>query len=197
MHNNKGYSLIELVAVLSIFVILVVLSANYIIGGLRSNTFAYEQDAAVQNARKANSIMVVEVRKANQSARGDYLLDTVQPQSFVFYSDIDDDNITEKIRYFLQGSTLKRGLIKATGTPLQYLSANETISTVSDYVNNQSLAIFAYYDKNNNLLVDPVTYKRSIRMIELNLKINVTPSRAPLDYYVKSYIELRNLKDNL
>ena len=36
-----------------------------------------------------------------------------------------------------------------------------------------------------------------VRLINVILKINVTPLVAPNDYYVETDIQLRNLKDNL
>ena len=39
---------------------------------------------------------------------------------------LDDDGLKEKIRYYLTGTTLKKGVIKPTGSPPVYLSANES-----------------------------------------------------------------------
>jgi type II secretory pathway pseudopilin PulG len=195
--NQNGYSMIELTVVLSIFIILLFMATEFIIQGLRSNTFAYEQDAAVSNARKVVDSLIKEVRKANQAETGVYLLETVGPQTFTFYSDIDGDNKTEKIRYYLDNRTFKKGVIKATGTLISYPAGDENITTIANYVNNGSTPIFQYYDKNNNLLADPGTFKRSIRMINISMMINVTPERAPADYFVRANIQIRNLKDNL
>jgi prepilin-type N-terminal cleavage/methylation domain-containing protein len=195
--NNQGYSLIEISVVLSIFLFLVILSTEFIIRGLKSNTFADEQSTAVQNARKAADIMVKEIRKANQAENGNYLLATATPQSFIFYGDVDDDDKTERIRYYLDGTNLKRGIIKATGSPIGYPTANESISVLANYVNNNSDPMFYYNDKNNIQIADSTAGIRSIRLVKLNIKINVTPATAPNDYFVKSNVMIRNLKDNL
>jgi len=195
--NNKGFSLIEITVVLSIFIFLVIISTEFIIRGLRSNTFAYEQDAATQYARKSVDVMVKEIRKANQAENGNYLLETVSPQNFIFYADVDNDDKTERIRYFLENKYLKRGIIKATNSPLEYPGANENISILSNYINNNSEPMFIYIDKNDTQLANPATFMRNIRMINLNIKINVTPDRAPNDYIVRANVQIRNLKDNL
>jgi type II secretory pathway pseudopilin PulG len=195
--HQKGYSMLELVVVLSIFIILVFIATDFIIQGLRSNAFAYEQDTAVQNARRVADSLVKEVRKCSQAENGFYLLDTVNIQSFAFYSDIDADDKTEKVRYFLDNTTFKKGVIKATGSPIAYPIGNESITTIANYMNNGSSTIFEYYDKNGVKLIDPTSSIRAIRMIRLNMKINVNPNRAPDDYFVRANIQLRNLKDNL
>lgn len=195
--ENSGFSLMEIMVVMSISLIFIFASADFIIQGLRSSTFIYEQDLAVQNARKAQDIMVKEIRKANRAENGEYLLDTVSPQTFTFYSDADSDGATEKVRYFLDGDILKKGLVRATGTPIGYPAANEEISTLANYVNNQAEPIFYYYDKNNGLIANPPANKQSVRLIEISAKINVTPERAPKDFYVEADVQIRNLKDNL
>jgi prepilin-type N-terminal cleavage/methylation domain-containing protein len=197
LKNKQGFTLLEITVVIAIFISLSIVAADFIIGGFKGNIFGYEQDAAVANARKATNAMNKEIREAAQSVRGDYLLDTVQNQTFTFYSNIDSDADTEKIRYFLDGTALKKGIIHPTGTPMEYQGASESVVKIADYINNQAMAVFTYFDKNNNQISDPTTYKKNIRLVHIMLKINVTPERAPTDYIVDTDIQIRNLKDNL
>jgi len=195
--RNNGFTLLEVLVVLSISTALVMLVAEFIISGYRANLFGREQDLAIQNARKVNKILVNELREAIQSERGDYILDLTEDNQLSFYSDIDKDSNVEKVRYFLDGTVLKRGLINPTGDPLEYLLENETISEIAEFLNNQSEPVFTYYDTSNNIIADPSTNKTSIRLVHISLKINVTPAIAPMDYYVEMDAQLRNLKDNL
>jgi hypothetical protein len=60
-------------------------------------------------------------------------------------------------------------------------------------MNNQEDTIFTYYDSDHseaNIIND-------IRLVNIQLKINVTPNIAPNDYWARTDIQLRNLKDNL
>jgi len=196
-NNIKGFTLLEIAVVVAIFIALSIVGADFVISGLKANIFGYEQDAAVSNARKAINVINQEIREAAQSDRGDYLLDTVATNTLTFFSNIDTDVNAEKIRYFLDGTSLKKGVIHPTGTPLEYQSANEVVTKVADYINNQSLAAFTYFDTNNNQITNPTTYKKNIRLIHITLKINVTPNRAPIDYIVDTDVQIRNLKDNL
>lgn len=173
------------------------MGSDFVIRGFKSITFAYEMDEAVKTARGVINFIIKEVRKANTSDCGDYLLDQVNQQTFSFYSDIDADGLSEKVRYYLENGKFKKGVIKPAGSPLAYVSGNEIKTVAANYVNNQAEPIFYYYDTNNNIIADPVANKHSIRMIRISLKINVTPAIAPSDYYVDTYIQIRNLKDNL
>ena len=195
--QNSGFTLLEIIVVLAIFIILALISSDYITQGLRSITFGYEQDTAVQNARRVMNQIIEEIREASQSDLGDYLLATVEPQNFSFYSNIDDDLNVEKVRYFLDGGVFKKGLIEPSGSPLEYLAGDEVVAEVAQDVNNQSEPIFRYYDTDNNIIADPPANIGGIRLINISLKINVTPEKAPQDYYVNADIQIRNLKDNL
>ncbi len=194
---SNGFTLIEVFFAISITVLMLFAASNFIIQGYKANIFGAEQDLAVQNARKVGQKMVREIREATNSDRGDYLMDDVQQQTLSFYSDTDKDDDVEKIRYFLDNNTLKRGIINPTGNPTEYLSSNEIISEMAEFVNNQGEEIFTYYDTNNALISDPIANKDKIRLIHISLKINVTPTIAPNDYYVEMDAQVRNLKDNL
>jgi prepilin-type N-terminal cleavage/methylation domain-containing protein len=195
--NNQGFTLIELLVYMLIFSSLVFLSSDFIINGFRSTTYGIEQEEATRVARKTVDQMTLEIREAKTSSCGDYLLDDVSSQNFSFYSNSDDDSVIEKIRYFIDGNELKKGVINATGTPLTYSVSDEIISVVAEYINNQTITIFTYYDTNQNLIINPSGDKNKIRLIKIYLLVNVTPEIMRADYIIDMDIHLRNLKDNL
>jgi prepilin-type N-terminal cleavage/methylation domain-containing protein len=197
LSNRQGLTIIELMVAISIFTVFVIAASDFIVRGLQSNVFGYEQEDAVANARRAAGVMVEELRRAANSAKGDYMFDTVATGTIIFYADTDDDGLTERIRYFADGINLKKGSIAPTGTPLAYNQADEKINTFAIYLNNQSMSIFNYFDTNNAAIANPAANKTKIRLIRTTLKINVTPERAPADYFYNADIQIRNLKDNL
>lgn len=194
---KAGFSLVEIMVSFSILIIVTVIAGNFIMQGLQSSAFGYEQDTAVSSARNILNEIGEEIRESNQSDAGDYLLDIVNEQEFSFYSNIDDDVYIEKIRYFLDNNIFKKSVIKPSGSPLEYNVSNEVIEEIAQYIENQSLAIFSYYDQDNNLIADPNSDKNKIRLIKVLLKINVTPEKMPNDYNVIMDIMIRNLKNNL
>lgn len=193
----QGFTLLEILVVMSLFVVMMIMIGDFIVQGLRASIFGYDQDEAVKNARKTMEQLTREIRESASSAAGNYVFDTVATNTLKFYTNVDSDSLTERVRYFLDGSVLSRGVVKASGSPLAYSDADETVSEVARYLNNEGTPIFTYYDTNNALIADPAANKNDIKLIHLLLKVNVTPARAPQDYFVETDIQVRNLKDNL
>jgi prepilin-type N-terminal cleavage/methylation domain-containing protein len=92
-----------------------------------------------------------------------------------------------------QDNTLKKGVIKPTGSPVTYPAGQEKITTVSSYVRNAP-PIFSYYDSSGNQLTsNPATVSQTT-MMKLFMVVNVDPNRPPSDYQLEQYVQLRNLK---
>lgn len=191
--KQKGVTLIELLVYITIMLMVFSMGYDFIVRGFTSTTFSSEQEEAIDNARKTVEILSEEIRGANNSDNGSYPIETMDEQEFIFYSDIDDDDSMEKIRYYIDttDNTVKKVLTPA-GPSSDYSGASET-STVASYVNNVSEPLFLYFDRNG----DESSVINDVRMVGIQVKINVTPERAPNDYYVETNVHLRNLKDNL
>lgn len=189
--NKKGYSLMELVIVISIFIVLMIVGSDYIVRGFKSIAFENEQTSAIAQARKSINIMATEVRKIRMSDKGDYPVSSTTPQFFSFYADIDNDLSAEKVTYFASSSKLYK-TVSQPGALLDY-TGTTTTSELADFLNNQTEPIFSYYNASNTV----TALINQIRLVNINLKINVTPEIAPNDYYVETDVNLRNLKDNL
>ncbi len=190
-NKQTGFTLIEVMVVISITTVLVFMSMDFITMGFRTARFTKEQDTAVQIARNTMQMLVREIRGANTSERGDYPLILTDDDELIFFSDIDNDNEFEKIRYFLDNSQLKKEVTEP-GALYDYTEI-PTNTIAAEYVNNDSEAIFIFYDENYS----ETDIINRIRLIKVVLKINVTPAIAPNDIYVSSDVNLRNLKDNL
>ncbi len=187
----SGFTLIEILVVLAIFLLVFLIGAEFIIKGFKSISFGSEQETAISNARRAMELLSTDIREARSSEKGDYALSTNEEQNFIWYGDVDNDDIAEKISYLLSDTILKR-VVTEPGPDNNYDQAGAT-TTIAQYVNNQAEPIFIYYDSDNN----ETTAMNNIRLIRIKLKINVNPEIAPQDYYVESDVHLRNLKDNL
>lgn len=188
---NAGFTLLETLIAMSILLIVFVLGSNYIITGFKSFAFGSEQEEAISTARRSLEIMTKEIRGANNSNQGEYPIQTMDSNDFIFFSDIEYDGDFEKVRYFLDGTDIKK-TVTEPGSSNDYSGIGVT-TIIGRYVNNQDESIFSYYDRDYTETTD----LDSVRLIHIVLKINVTPERAPNDYYVETDVHLRNLKDNL
>ncbi len=197
----SGFTIIEMLIAIFIFLLITTFTTSFVVQNFKVNRFALEQSEAINNARKGMDIIVKELREASPSENGSYAVASALDQSLTFYSDIDADESVEKVRYFLEGSELKRGITEASGFPPIY-DGIEDINIISEYVRNGSTPIFYYYNANyptdtqNNPLPTPAEVNQ-IRLVRIFLEINVDPGQAPEHFILISNTQLRNLKNNL
>lgn len=155
-----------------------------VVSSFQTNIFKYNKSASdsLQNSQDSRSIirvMVKELRSAKQGSDGSYPIVQAGTSTLTFYSDIDADGVTEKVRYFISTTTtpftLQKGIIKA--------GAEETFSILSYNIQNgTSTDMFEYYGLSSSIA-------ESIADIKM-IKINLLNSRL-----YTSQVLLRNLKD--
>jgi len=203
IQHQKGFSLAEVLVVIFAFSFAIVTLSNFIISSYHAYNYSFQQIAAINEARRGVEIMVKEIREAKSGDDGSYPLVQAGDLQFIFYSDIDRDAITERVRYFLDGSNLKKGVVKSSGDPPQYVLSTETVSVLSQYVRNAaSTPIFTYYngdwpaDTTNNPL-PTLTRLSETKLMHVDLIINVDLNRLPDNFELGSDAQIRNLKTNL
>ncbi len=155
---------------------------------------------AQKDTRNALASMSAEIRSASPSSVGAYPLAETATSSFTFYSDIDGDGLKERVRYFLNGKTLKKGVLEPSGNPLSYNPVNEIISDfVKNITNGTSSPIFAYYDDSYDgstaPLPSPVNIL-SVSLVKITAVVDSNPGRAPIPLTLTTQMSIRNLKDN-
>jgi prepilin-type N-terminal cleavage/methylation domain-containing protein len=195
--NNSGFTLVEILFTISIFVVvfstLTLFAKNiwtysaFISGGLEN----------VDASRNALKTMTTEIRTASQAENGSYLVSQATSSSFSFYSDINMDGLKEKVRYFLDNGSIKKGVIKPTGTPYSY-NSTETITTMASYITSSS--IFYYYDENYDGTTAPLSFPiniPNIRLVKIVVTMDKDINRSPAPATMTTQVSIRNLKDNL
>ncbi|MBI2122469.1 MAG: hypothetical protein HYT98_05150 [Candidatus Sungbacteria bacterium] len=197
---KSGFSVIEIsvgIFILTLMGIAVysfqkdVFSLNRIISGSLT---------AQDEARRALKSMSAEIRTASPSSLGAYALVQTATSSFTFYSDIDDDSFKERVRYFLDSTTLKKGVIKPSGAPLTYNPANEIISEIVHDAINATTSIFSYYDTDYDGTTQPLAEPidiAAVRLVKITVAIDKDPQTPPGPMTFTIQVSIRNLKDNL
>jgi len=202
INNQFGFSMLEVVIAVTIFAIIIIAWNNLIIGTYKSSSFGQEQLEAIRQAQKGIEQITKEIREMSTSANGAYALELAGDNELIFYSDIDQDVLTEKIHYYISETNLYRSVIEPSGNPLVYNSDDAVTTILAQYINNSSTPMFTYYngdypfDTVNNPLPAPARLIET-KLMHIFLRINITPERAPNDFDVESDIQLRNLKANL
>ncbi len=198
--TKKGFTVVELIIVLSIMMLLVVVVSTFQKDIFSLNTNVQSNLNAQLDARHLVKVIVTELRKTSQSPLGSYPIELASTTGVTFYTDVGNNGTIDKVRYFLSGSTIRRGVITPSGNPLTYNSGSEVLTTIMDsVVSSSTLPIFQYYssayDGTNGALATPVDIA-SIRLVKINIIIDKDPNREPAPLVVTSNVTLRNLKDN-
>ncbi|MEI6650684.1 MAG: prepilin-type N-terminal cleavage/methylation domain-containing protein [Candidatus Moraniibacteriota bacterium] len=195
-----GMTLVELIV--SIFIMTVGM-AGFSMLFLRSwnmNRFILETGVASAAASRGVDKLVSDLRKIRQGDDGSYPMVLGNGLELTAFLDIDNDGTTERIHYFLQNGSLKRGVAKpdTTHQPVSYPSG-ETVTTIANFVvNTVDKPIFYYYNDNypgdtvNNPLHTPVAVQ-DVRLVKVRLIVNINPNRAPEETTIESFAEFRNL----
>jgi prepilin-type N-terminal cleavage/methylation domain-containing protein len=197
---KKGFTLVETIFAVAIFTAIV-----GALGAFQRDVFFFSDVLQiglnnVSEARKVLRPFVGEVRGAQPSNLGGSAIESAQQKSFIFYTDANADGLKERVRYFVEGETFKKGVTEPTGNPFVYNPSNEKItSVVSDVINEQTN--FSYYDSNYNgtTSTPPLAFPVSpsdVRLIRVDLTIDSNPDRAPSLMTITTQATVRNLKDN-
>ncbi|OWK26768.1 MAG: hypothetical protein US76_03550 [Parcubacteria group bacterium GW2011_GWA2_38_13b] len=109
-NQNFGFTLVETIVVVAIFGMVMLAVSGFIIIIYRAQNFNFEQSVAINEARRGVEVMVKEIREAGTAENGSYVIEKAEDNEFVFYSDIDNDDSMERIRYFL-GPTARTGVM--------------------------------------------------------------------------------------
>jgi len=320
----NGFTIIETLVAIAVFTLIWGATMSMILLVYRTQGFAMEQAMAIDEARRGVDVMAKELRQARYGDDGSYPLEKAASKEIIFYSDVDNDGQTERVRYYLAtvssdaqtkecvsnsqggscsvsftnyltgtlksaqvrvstegyygtssrysrfridggtpadmclgcsecanawqgtqtydvtsaaadnsiqfslsstnsvkpwcdwinpdhsikgkfefsfteeipnvGNELRRGVIEPSGSPVSYPLNQEQSSIITSYVRNAP-PIFTYYDKNGAQITSDPSMLRDTKMVRLFMVVNINVNRAPDDYDLEQYIQIRNLKE--
>lgn len=197
--DKKGLTLIETVVAVAVMTILMGMITLFIIRSFYLNRFAIEQGlnaAALQNAIRS---FTTNLREAKQSDEGGYMIESGDDFEMTFFSNIDDDDGTERLHYYFESGQLKMGVTEPVGSPVSYPAGDDEIRTVGNgVVNTASQPIFYYYtrdypeDLTNNPLTTPVNPQQA-SMVKIDLHVNVNTDQVPDSMRMETFVRPRNI----
>ena len=137
----------------------------------------------------------------SSSATGAYPIAAAATNTLSFFTDPNGSGVQDQITYSLIGNKIYRAVIIPSGSPLSYSVANQSTTTlISNVRNSSSTPVFEYFDDTYNgtgsALSQPVTIS-AIKLIRMNLTLDVDPNRSPVPVTYSANMSLRNLKTNL
>lgn len=198
-NSQAGFSLIELIAAISILVMMLAAVWVFILRGYEFQELELQQIVNQEEARKAIETMAKEIREADQADNGAYAIDTATATTFIFYSDIDNDDNREKVEYRLEGTEIIKEVYEPSEFPVTYPSEGEE-TVVAQNIQNEAVNIFNYYDGSYTGSEDPLAFPvniTNIRLVQITVIIDNNPNREPDAFTLSTDVQIRNLKDNL
>lgn len=199
----SGFTIIEVVVSIAILLMIGLGIITFERSVLTNTKVLQAELNSGQQIRRTLAGFVADLRSASPSSAGAYAIDTAATSTLIFYANVDNDASIERIRYFVATGTLRRAVLKPTGTI--YNVANEKFSTIiNDLANPTSTPIFTYYDSGydgfTSSSTDPLPIPiniPSIRMAKMSIVVNPNGVRAPVMQTYTTQVSIRNLKDNL
>lgn len=198
--NDRGFSMLEMIVVLGLFIMFSAAMAELLIWGNHGKDIVFEQLSKQNDGRIASQSFLNDLRRSSYSSIGAYPIELAGANQIIFYSNIDTDSWKERVRYFVATTTLRRGITKPSGNPLSYNSVDEVVTDVAHDLNNTT-TIFYYYDQNYDGISNtssmsfPVDIAK-VRMIGIKLWLDLRPNVSPAPLFIEGKTEIRNLKSN-
>jgi len=194
--QKNGFSVLEAVVTVFIFSIITGIFVVYIVRSYESYYLLSNSSKIQEKARQSLYNLSKEIRSAKQGEHEEFPIAEASEQSLIFYSNIDSLPDIEKVSYSLEGSNLKKNIIKPSGGT--YLGPGHETIFLSNVIN--SGPIFNYFDKDYNGSGSPLNFPvdiNEVTYIEISLSIDDDTEEPPGPQEFKTGICLRNLKTNL
>jgi len=179
---NSGMTLIEIMVAVGILAAITLAVTFFALDVSDFSVNLGRNLSAQQEINLTFGILISEIRSIGPAEDGSFMIGQAATSSFSFYTDIDGNGSFDKVRYFLDKGTFKKGVIKPSGVPAGYDPVSETISeTIHNVIlPAASTTIFAYFDKDYSGAGSPMALPVNISQIRL-VKVDITIDETPLD----------------
>jgi type II secretory pathway pseudopilin PulG len=200
INNKKGFTILEAVMAMGVMLIVLLGAASLLSYSFRYNGVIWDQLEAQNDGRKVLQNVVDLVRRAEESNIGGFPIESATTSSLVFFANADADVDRERVRFFLSGKTLFRGITQPSGNPPRYTGTEELVELAHNVANiSEKVNLFEYFDENysgtSTSLVSPIDPVR-IRMVKVSIELEKDPTRSPVPFHAESMVQIRNLKEN-
>jgi prepilin-type N-terminal cleavage/methylation domain-containing protein len=199
---KSGFTLVETLFTIFIFSLLMMGTTLMMKDILSTSRQQLDMMTNTDQARMIANNFVTELRNATYGANGAYPINQAGDNQVIFFSTgIKNNGTISRIRYYISGNTLYKGVTNPAGSPLSYNGQPETITALSTEMSMSGNPLFYYYDGNyngsGNSLSQPVNIN-VVKFIKINLVVlKELTANSTNTFTVSAGASLRNLKNNL
>jgi prepilin-type N-terminal cleavage/methylation domain-containing protein len=190
--NERGYSLVELLVVISLTSMLAVPLIVFSYKGLTSYEFLQAQSNTSTELSTLSQRMAKVVRGATS-------IISAQPNTLTVYGYFSPQDTTVKqIRYFIVGNNLEIGVTPPSGTApnFTYPAANEVVTVTRVDLAMGSTPMFTYFDDSGAQLPNGFANSQ-IKEIGIYVAANPRAKQLSVPISLTTRVTLRNFKTNL
>jgi len=191
--NKNGFTLIEVIISIAIFSMLILATNLLFISLYRQQGASMAITERTQSMNVLIGRMSKEIREGNVGEKGQSFFAIAEDKTLAFYSDVDNDDVTEKVIYALTGTDLKKTVIEP-GADLEYGGTGVT-SVVCVDVRNDATPIFTYYDDNYTGSEPALSGSFAvvdIKLIGISLTGNIYSQNQTHTIYIQTKVQVRN-----
>lgn len=191
-----GFTLMELLVSIAIIAIVLPVLMNSIVALYRANGDTIARTTALTQGTYGVRAVVRDVRSAVYSENGALPIVTAGTSTLTLYTDTDTDGRVERVRYFLNGTVLQKGVIEPTSTS-SYPTGNEIIEDLSTGIVNIARVqpVFRYYTSTSTQLTGAFN-TLMVRRVDVELVSQSSLANQEADVTLHSSASIRNLKDS-
>ena len=192
---SRGISYIETIVWISVFTSATIALGTSLVYYYHIAHYSIEQSSAVASVQHGMDTMVRSIRETSYASDGAYPVVSLANNQIVFYAHTNAQSpYAQKVRYFVQGTSLMQGVVEPSGDPPGYTNP-EVVSKLADYVQNLVIATstFSYYDANGVLMTN-LSQIGNLRFVKANIVVDVNTNDQPTRLTLQSSTALRNLR---
>jgi type II secretory pathway component PulJ len=199
----RGFTLIETLVMILVYSFVMVATADLLrIMYINAATDPVSLNQ-VDQARTVATAFTNEIRDAAYGNDGSYPLNQASSTQIIFFSPYGSQSSTtvDRIRYYLSGTTLYKGVTAPSGSPATYNLGSEVVSRVLTNVANGTTSVFNYYGGTyagtSTAIVQPVNVNL-VSYVQVDLVTYLEDVRgATTTFTTITGGAIRNLKTNL
>lgn len=198
----QGFTLVETIVATFLFIGLVGAVSSFAIFFFKNFSFSYEEQQSINLIQGAVTRISRDIREARTGNQGAWPIISPGDNEFIFYSDVTNDGRTDRVRYFLDGNLLKRGVVEPTQVPVDYPLSQEKITVIASHIDLGGKPLFTYYNGQypSNMTNNPLPAQLrllSTRLVTVYLRSNISGNTTTQAYEASASVQIRSMKDNL
>lgn len=211
MKNYRGITLIETIVSIVIMSVVMLGSSIFFVRMWNLNSFTYEVGIASFVSSRGIKKAEHDIRAARPAENGAFPIVLADDHEIIFYMDYDDDDVAERVHYFVEDQKFKIGIREPdlSVVPATYADGDGEINDAADYIVNESMgqstfeyfgedsAVFSYNDLDGAAYTTPLSEDDlgSVKMVKILLFVNPDPLKKPNNVRIQTFVVIRNLAD--